>query len=93
VIIGMVRCECLLFNAHSLKEKRAAILSILRKAVNGHNLSASEVDYQDTWQHTELAFVSIGTSKVHVERELTRAISLIDFRTDIERINTVYEWF
>ncbi|MCO7174732.1 DUF503 domain-containing protein [Sporolactobacillus kofuensis] len=92
-MIGLARCECLLYETHSLKEKRAVLLSILRKAVNNHNLSASETDYQDTWQHTELAFVSVGTSKVQVERNLARALSLIDFRTDIERINTVYEWF
>jgi len=93
VIVGIVRCECMLFSAHSLKEKRSVIQSILRKAVNGHNLSASEVDFQDTWQRTELAFACIGTSKTAVERELARALSLIDFKTEIERTNTIYEWF
>ncbi|GGL43828.1 DUF503 domain-containing protein [Sporolactobacillus putidus] len=92
MIIGLVQCECMLYSAQSLKEKRAVILSILRKAVNGHNLAASEIAYQDAWQRTKLAFVSIGTSKVHVERELARALSLIDGRVDIERADTVYEW-
>lgn len=92
MIIGLVQCECILYSPRSLKEKRAVILSILRKAINGHNIAASEIAYQDTWQRTKLAFVSLGTSKVHVEHELARALSLIDGRVDIERAETVYEW-
>ncbi len=91
-MIGLVQCECILYSAQSLKEKRTVILSILRKAVNGHNLAASETAYQDSWQRTKLAFVSVGTSRTHVERELARALSLIDGRVDIERADTVYEW-
>ncbi|MCL1630843.1 DUF503 family protein [Sporolactobacillus sp. CPB3-1] len=93
MIVGVVRCECVLFSAHSLKEKRSVIQSILRKARNGHNLSASEVNDQDAWQKTELAFACVGTAKVAVERELTRALAMIDFHTEIERVNTFYEWF
>ncbi|WKB34837.1 DUF503 family protein [Terrilactibacillus sp. S3-3] len=92
MIIGVVRCDCILYDAQSLKDKRAVILSILRRATNGHNLAASEVDFQDMWQRTALAFVSIGTSKVHVEKELNRALMLIDKRVDIERTETAYEW-
>jgi uncharacterized protein YlxP (DUF503 family) len=93
MIIGLVQCECLLQDAQSLKDKRSVILSILRRATNNHNLSASETGYQDKWQRTKLAFVSVGTAKSSVERELNRALSYIDRRTDIERTNTHYEWF
>lgn len=93
MIIGLVQCDCLLQDARSLKEKRSVILSILRKAMNNHNLAASETGFQDKWQRTELAFVSIGTVKVSVEKELNRALSYIDSRVDIERTNTRYEWF
>ncbi|GAY74602.1 DUF503 domain-containing protein [Sporolactobacillus inulinus] len=93
MIVGVVRCECILFSAHSLKEKRSVVQSILRKAVHGHNLSASEVAYQDSWQHTELAFACVGSARSAVEHELSRALSLIDFRTEIERVHTIYEWF
>ncbi|RYM07145.1 DUF503 family protein [Sporolactobacillus sp. THM7-7] len=93
MIIGSVRCECMLYSAQSLKDKRSVILSILRKATNGRNVAASEIDFQDAWQRTRLAFVSVGTSKVRVEQELARALSLIDGRVDIERTDTVYEWF
>ncbi|RYL95302.1 DUF503 family protein [Sporolactobacillus sp. THM7-4] len=93
MIVGLVQCECIVYIARSLKDKRAVILSILRKATNGRNLAASETGHQDAWQRTALAFVSVGTSKVHVEQELARALSLIDVRADIERTETFFEWF
>ncbi|RYL92987.1 DUF503 domain-containing protein [Sporolactobacillus sp. Y61] len=93
MIIGLVQCDCLIQESHSLKDKRSVIQSILRKATNGHNIAASETGYQNVWQRTALAFVSVGTSKVHVEQELNRALRLIDSRTDIERTDTTYEWF
>lgn len=93
MIVGLVQCECLMPVAQSLKDKRSIIQSVLRKASNGHNVAASETDFQDLWQRTALAFVSVGTSKVQVERELSRALRLIDSRTDIERMDTFYEWF
>jgi Uncharacterized protein conserved in bacteria len=93
MIVGLVQCDCQLYDARSLKDKRSVILSILRKATNNHNLSASETGYQDKWQRAELAFVSVGTAKASVEKELNRALAYIDNRTDIERTNTSYEWF
>lgn len=93
MIAGLLQCECILYSAASLKDKRSVILSILRKAINNHNLAASETDFQDTWQRTTLAFVSVGTSRVSVERELNRALALIDGCPDIERTRTTYEWF
>lgn len=93
MIVGLVQCDCLLYSAQSLKDKRSVLLSILRKATHSHNLAASETDFQDAWQRTSLAFVSVGTSKVVVEKELTRALQLIDSHPEIERTQTTYEWF
>jgi uncharacterized protein YlxP (DUF503 family) len=92
VIVGLVQCECRIYAASSLKDKRSVLLSILRRARN-HNLAASETGYQDVWQRTALAFVSVGTSRASVEKELNRALALIDGRTDIERTDTTFEWF
>ncbi|MBM7644389.1 uncharacterized protein YlxP (DUF503 family) [Scopulibacillus daqui] len=92
MIIGVVRCECFIYHAHSLKDKRAVIKSILTKAKQRFNVSASEIGYQDVWQRTELAFAAVSHSKVFVERELQRSLSLIDQHDGIERTDTVFEW-
>ncbi len=92
MIIGAAVCECILYDAQSLKDKRAIIKSILSKAKQRYNLSASEIDFQNVWQRSKFAFVSVGTSRVQIERELHHALALIDQRTDIERTVTSFEW-
>lgn len=92
MIVGLVTCEGFLYNAHSLKEKRAVIQSLLTKSRNKYNLSASEVDYQDQWQRTKFAFVGVSTSRKVLENELAGALSLIDQHPEIERTETLYEW-
>ncbi len=92
MIIGLVTCECLLYDAHSLKDKRSVLQSILTRARQKYNLSASEVDFQDQWQRTKFAFVAVSSSKKVVENELNAALALIDQHPEIERADTLYEW-
>ncbi|TCP30291.1 hypothetical protein EV207_106114 [Scopulibacillus darangshiensis] len=92
MIIGVVRCECMLYNAQSLKDKRAVIKSILTKAKQRFNISAAEISFHEAWQRTELVFTSVANEKVAVERELQKAIKLIDQNGDIERTETIFEW-
>lgn len=92
MILGVVRCECMLYNAQSLKEKRAVIKSILTKMKQRYNVSASEVDFQDVWQRTEFAVAAVASARVIVEKQLQQALALIDQHTEIERTKTTFEW-
>ncbi|WP_066053393.1 DUF503 domain-containing protein [Robertmurraya korlensis] len=92
MIIGLAACECLIYDAHSLKDKRAVLQRILTRLRQRYNLSVAEVDYQDTWQRTKIAIVSVASSKVAVERELQDALKLIDSFPEIERTITDMEW-
>ena len=44
MIVGLVRCECIIYDAHSLKEKRAVLQRILTRLKQRFNASVSEVD-------------------------------------------------
>ncbi len=92
MIIGLAACECLIYDAHSLKDKRAVLQRIITRLRQRYNLSVAEVDYQDTWQRTKIAIVSVASSKVAVERELQHALNLIDSFPEIERTITDMEW-
>ncbi|AYA75459.1 MULTISPECIES: DUF503 domain-containing protein [Robertmurraya] len=92
MIIGLAACECLIYDAHSLKDKRAVLQRIITRLRQRYNLSVAEVDYQDTWQRTKIAIVSVASSKVAVERELQHALKLIDSFPEIERTITDLEW-
>ena len=54
-------------HAHSLKDKRAVVKTILEGARHRYQVAAAETDHQDKWQRSELAFVGVSASAGHVE--------------------------
>jgi hypothetical protein len=92
MIIGSAVCECMIYDAHSLKEKRAVLQRILTRLKQKFNVSVSEVGYQDVWQRTKIAIVVVTSSRVSTELELQNALKLIDSFPEIERTITEIEW-
>ncbi|WP_442599541.1 DUF503 domain-containing protein [Neobacillus sp. D3-1R] len=92
MIIGLAECECIIYDAHSLKEKRAVLQRIITRIKQKYNVSVAEVDYQDLWQRTKIAIVTVASVKVSAEIELQNALKLIDSFPEIERTITDLEW-
>lgn len=92
-MIGSVTCECLIYDVQSLKGKRAILKSIITRLRQRLNVSVAETGYQDLWQRTEIMLVCVASGKVAAEKELSRALALIDSTPEIERTITNFEWF
>lgn len=92
MIVGVAECECIIYDAHSLKEKRAVLQRILTRLKQKFNVSVSEVGYQDVWQRSKIAIVAVSSSRVSTERELQNALKLIDSFPEIERTITEIDW-
>ncbi|MCQ6280158.1 DUF503 domain-containing protein [Bacillus sp. EB600] len=92
MIVGVATCECIIYDAHSLKAKRAVLQRILTRLKQKYNVSVSEVDYQDVWQRTKIAIASVASVRVSVEIEIQHALKLIDSFPEIERTITDIEW-
>jgi len=92
-VIGFVECECIIYDASSLKEKRAVLKRIITRIRAKFNVSVSEIDYQDTWQRTSFGIAAVSSSRVQTEKELQRVLSFIDSFPEIERTITRTEWF
>ncbi|KYG35018.1 DUF503 domain-containing protein [Alkalihalobacillus trypoxylicola] len=92
MMIASVRCEIFLYDVHSLKEKRSILKSILTRLKQRYNVAVAETNFQDTWQRAEVSVVTVGTTKAVCEKELQRALSLIDQEPLVERTLTDYEW-
>ena len=92
MVVGLAACECIIYDAHSLKEKRAVLQRIITRLKQKYNVSVSEVDHQDVWQRTTIAVASVSSSKVSTERELQNALKMIDSFPEIERTITEIEW-
>jgi uncharacterized protein YlxP (DUF503 family) len=91
-MIGYVECECLIYDAASLKEKRAVLQRILMRLKQRYNISVSELDYQDTWQRTKIGMAAIASTRQAAEQELQQALNMIDSFPEIERAKTSFEW-
>lgn len=92
MIIGAAECECLIYDAHSLKEKRAVLQRVMTRLKQKFNVSVAEVDYQDVWQRTKIAIVAVTGAKVATELEINNALKFLDSFPEIERTITEIEW-
>lgn len=92
MVVGLATCECVIYDAHSLKDKRAVLQRILSRLKQKYNVSVSEVDYQDLWQRTKIAIVAVTSSQVSTEKELMSTLKIIDSFPEIERTITEIEW-
>lgn len=85
--------ECIIYDVQSLKEKRSVLKKIIARIQNRYNIAIAEVDHQNVWQRTKLVFVTVGSSRTVAEQELQKGLALIDSFPEIERTETVFEWF
>ncbi|MBS8263505.1 DUF503 family protein [Mesobacillus boroniphilus] len=92
MVVGLAACECIIYDAHSLKEKRAVLQRIITRLKQKYNVSVSEVDHHDAWQRTTIAVAAVSASKVSTERELQNVLKMIDSFPEIERTITEIEW-
>ena len=60
-------------DAHSLKDKRAVVKTVLEGARRCYQVGAAETGAQDKWQRAELAFTTVAGSRRHVD-EVTDAV-------------------
>lgn len=61
--------------AHSLKEKRRVVRSLLDRVRTKHHLSAAEVGGQDLHQRASVAFCAVGSMPVALEQLLDLIVS------------------
>ena len=68
--IGVVTLELRLENAHSLKEKRHVVESLKDRLRHKFNVAVEEIEYQELWQRSAVAAVTVSPDRVHAEKVL-----------------------
>lgn len=91
-MIGSAEFECIIHDSHSLKEKRAVLQRVMTRLKQKFNISVAEVGYQDVWQRTKLAIVTVTSTRAATERELQNALQFLDSFPELERTITDIEW-
>ncbi|PTY84934.1 DUF503 domain-containing protein [Heyndrickxia sporothermodurans] len=91
-MIGYVECEFRIYEAGSLKGKRAVLQRVITRLKQKFNVSVSEIGHQDLWQRTKIAIVTVASIQSAAEREIENAIKFLDSFPEWERLETIYEW-
>ncbi len=78
MVLGVLRVEFFFPENGSLKEKRHYLRSVKDKVRSSFNVSVAEVDYQDLWQRSSLAFVCVAGEREIAEEVLMKVRKLLE---------------
>lgn len=87
-MIVSVEVECLLYDTHSLKDKRSILKKVMNRLKKDFNIAITELDFHDLWQRTKFGIVTISTSYIHAEQIIQEVLRVIDSRSEMERTIT-----
>lgn len=91
-MILSTKVECIIYDAYSLKEKRAVLQRIIKRIRQRFNVAICEMDYLDLWQRTALSIVTVSSSRIQAEKEMQKVLAFIDSFPELERTVTNFEW-
>jgi uncharacterized protein len=92
MFVAAVEVELHLPNAHSLKDKRQVVKSLVEGARRRFGVSAAEVGRQDSWQRARLGFAVVASSAGQAESVLDDVDRFVWSRPEIEVLSAERSW-
>ena len=84
MFIGSLTLDLHLPDAHSLKDKRSIVKSVLQRLRNEFNVATAEVGEQDRWQLARLGVVCVSSTNNHAHAQLQAVVDWVyDNRPDL----------
>jgi uncharacterized protein YlxP (DUF503 family) len=87
MVVGLLTLDLHFPGARSLKDKRQALRSLETRIRGRYNVAVAEVDFQDLWQRSRLAVVSVNTDHVHLEATLHEVAGEAERGRDIQLLD------
>jgi uncharacterized protein YlxP (DUF503 family) len=78
--VAAITIEIRLPGCRSLKEKRSCLKGLLANIHRHFNVSAAEVDHNDSWKFAVIACVVVSNDQAHVQRVLDGIPPFIESR-------------
>jgi hypothetical protein len=78
LVVGVIGWDLQVYEARSLKEKRAVVKSLKDRLRDRLNVSVAETGHQDLWQRAELTACVVATDRRGAESMLDRADRLVE---------------
>lgn len=91
--VGILTVRLAVRQAHSLKDKRRVVQSVLHHARSHYNVSAIESGTRDARQSATLCFATLAADRRAVESTLQHVVNTVRSRTDGEVVDFEIETF
>jgi uncharacterized protein len=78
VVIGVIGWDLQIYEAHSLKDKRAVVKSLKDRLRAKLNVSVAETGHHDVWQRAEITVCVVATDRRQADSILDRADRLVE---------------
>lgn len=72
--VGLLTLEIHLAESHSLKDKRQVLRSLKDRLRTRHNVAVAEMEYQDTWQESQVGVAAVANTEQRVREVLQNAL-------------------
>jgi len=84
MIVGIVKLILFIPSMSNLKDKRMVLRSLKDRLRNSFNISIIELEDQDKWQKSTLAFAAIGIDKDGVSSLISSVINFLEQNKQIQ---------
>ncbi|MCR1898354.1 DUF503 domain-containing protein [Irregularibacter muris] len=91
MFVGICTLECRIQEAHSLKEKRSVVKSVMERIKARFNVSIIEADQQDIWQRAEIGFACVSLSQIQARKTVEKIIDFIEKDHRLEIMDSAVE--
>ena len=92
MVIGVCTIKLYLPAAHSLKDKRSILKSVIARIGREFNVSIAEVDEQDLWQTAVVGMATVSNDAAYAHGLLTKAVEWIEHnRPDVNVLDVEIE--
>lgn len=78
MFVGVLTVELFIGEAHSLKEKRRVLKSVIDRIKTRFNVSIAEIGEMDAWQRSTLGLSIISNEQAHVHKVFAAVVSFIE---------------
>lgn len=78
MVIGLCTIELFIGEAASLKDKRRILKSMMDRVKAHHNVSIAEIDQQEIWQRSTIAFACVANEQKHAFRVLNSVVKFFE---------------
>ena len=93
MVVSVLEVEIYMPFSNSLKEKRRIINSIKDRISNKFNVSIAEIDYNDTWRRSKMAFAIVSNNVNYNNRKLLEILRLLEEGRDYEVLRHRVHYF